>query len=79
MIDFIRPSTRVYVGEDGLTPATIIAVHVLRELTCSYTVEYWREGILTQVDLERWQFSTRAARADAGQEPIENQEDDNAI
>ncbi|MGO9108524.1 MAG: hypothetical protein ACLP9L_04760 [Thermoguttaceae bacterium] len=78
-MDFLRPGTRVWIGEDLLTPAMIVVVHIVRDLTCHYTVEYWRDGFLQCVDLERFQFSTEKGIANENHQPIEIVETQDAV
>ena len=69
MIDFLRPGTRIWIGEDLQVPAVVTRVAIVRDLTVYYTVDYWDDRDLKSIDLERYQFSTQRMTADPEYQP----------
>jgi hypothetical protein len=73
MIEFLRPSTRVYIGPDYETPAVITQVGI-RGCGCPvYTVDWWEDGSLHSQYMERFQFSVVQETADRDHGVIETE------
>ena len=71
MIEFIRPGTRVWIGENFQIPAMVSFVKIVRDLTHYYGVNYWAgddEKTLRSLDLERWEIATTHGQPDVGHE-----------